>query len=369
MSIPLIDLQKQYVAIKKEIDAAIADVITRANFIQGDHVKAFEEEFAAYCEADFCVSCGNGTDALILALLALGIGPGDEVITVSHTFIATIEAILHVGATPILIDIDPHTMNMDPSLIKEKLSEKTRAILPVHLYGQPCDMDAIMALAKEHNLRVIEDASQAHGAKWGGRRVGSFGDVACFSFYPGKNLGAYGDGGAVVSSSEGLIESIRCYANHGRFEKYNHIKVGVNSRLDTLQAAILRVKLGYLEEWNGIKRSHAERYASALGKSDLILPFVHTKAESVWHLYVVQHAMRDALKEMLESEGISTGVHYPIPCHLQQALVHLGYTAGSFPRTEEVCASILSLPMYPELTDAEIDKIARIYESFERCIH
>ena len=355
--IQLVGLYDQYKLIKSEIDAAIQNVIDSSGFIGGAEVRNFEKEFAAYCEAKACVGVGNGTDALYLTMRALGIGPGDEVITVSHTFIATSEAIAMTGATPIFIDILDDTMLMDPAKIEPAITPKTKAIIPVHLYGQSCDMDAIMEIARKHGLKVVEDAAQAHGGRWRGQRVGSIGDAATFSFYPGKNLGAFGDAGAVVSQDEALIEQVRMLANHGRLEKYTHKMEGVNSRLDALQAAILRVKLRHLDEWNAQRRAHADFYLDSLSHSEFRPQAVNPNAEPVWHLFVVRVAEREALQKKLKDEGIATGIHYPVPLHVQPAYQHREIPLGSLPVTEAAASQVVSLPMYPELTEAQRESI------------
>ncbi len=355
--IPLVGLYDQYQTIKPEIDEAIQSIINRSAFVGGEDVRKFEDEFAAYCEAKACVGVGNGTDALYLTLRAMGIGEGDEVITVAHTFIATSEAIAMAGARPVFIDIQEDTMLMDPTQIEQAITSKTKAIIPVHLYGQPCDMDAIMAIAERHGLKVVEDAAQAHGARWRGRRVGSIGDAACFSFYPGKNLGAFGDGGAVVSNDTDLIERVRMLANHGRLEKYTHKMEGVNSRLDAMQAAILRVKLQHLDAWNESRRRHADFYFESLSGGDMEMPVVHEHAEPVWHLFVVRVADRDALQSMLKNEGIATGVHYPVPLHQQPAYENYDGRENNLSVTERVAARVVSLPMYPELNDSQMERI------------
>lgn len=357
--VPLVDLKTQYDSIHDEIDAAIRNVIVRSAFIGGAEVRDFEAEFAAYCEAAGCVGVGNGTDALYLTLRAFGIGAGDEVITVAHTFIATAEAITSTGARPRFVDVRPDTLLMDAAGLAAAITPHTRAIIPVHLYGQPCDMTAIMAVARSHGLRVIEDAAQAHGARWRGRRVGSVGDAACFSFYPGKNLGAYGDGGAVVSNDVDLIRRIRMLANHGRSEKYTHEWPGVNSRLDGLQAAILRVKLRHLDQWNMARRRHAIRYLQALSAVPIGLPVAHPDAEPVWHLFVVTVPERERLQQRLKAKGIETGVHYPTPLHLQPAYKPSGIPPGALPVSEHAARHVLSLPMYPELTEQQVADIGR----------
>lgn len=361
-NIPLVGLFDQYQTIKPEIDAAIQNIITSSAFVGGQEVRNFENDFAAYCEAKACVGVGNGTDALYLTLRALGVGPGDEVITVAHTFIATSEAISSTGASPIFIDVKEDTMLMDPALIEPAITSRTKAIVPVHLYGQSCDMDAIMEIARKHGLKVVEDAAQAHGGRWRGQRVGSIGDAATFSFYPGKNLGAFGDAGAVVSQDEGLIEYIRMLANHGRLEKYTHKMEGVNSRLDGLQAAILRVKLRYLDEWNSKRRQIADAYMEQLTQPGIVATSVDPNAEMVWHLFVVRVAERERLMSLLKEQGIATGIHYPVPLHLQPAYEN---RRGLYdlPATERVAQEVLSLPMYPELRQEQIEAVCNAVTS------
>lgn len=356
-NIPLVGLFDQYQAIKSEIDAALQNIITSSAFVGGEEVRSFEREFASYCDVKACVGVGNGTDALYLTLRALGIGPGDEVITVAHTFIATSEAISMTGALPIFVDVAEDTMLMDPALIEPAITPRTRAIVPVHLYGQPCDMDAIMEIARKHKLKVVEDAAQAHGARWRGQRAGSLADAATFSFYPGKNLGAFGDAGAVVSHDEALIEHIRMLANHGRLEKYTHKMEGVNSRLDGIQAAVLRVKLRYLDEWNEKRRSHADFYRESLSQSEFQPQTVNQNAEPVWHLFVVRAQEREALQQRLKDEGIATGIHYPVPLHVQPAYQGRQIPLGSLPLTETVAREVVSLPMYPELSRAQLETV------------
>jgi dTDP-4-amino-4,6-dideoxygalactose transaminase len=354
--IQLVDLYSQYQSIRSEIDRAIQSTIGESAFVGGREVDEFESEFAIYCQTKACVGVGNGTDAIYLTLRAMGIGPGDEVITVAHTFIATSEAISMAGARPVFVDISEDTMLIDPALIEAAITSHTKAIIPVHLYGQPCDMNAIMEIAERHGLRVIEDAAQAHGARWRDQRVGSIGDAGCFSFYPGKNLGAFGDAGAVVSNDADLIERIRTLGNHGRADKYTHRVEGVNSRLDGLQAAVLRVKLRHLDDWNEARRRHADYYFEALQGGDLRLPVVAQNAEPVWHLFVVRTADRAALQTTLQGEGIATGIHYPVPLHLQPAYDHHQWEKN-LPVTERVAVSVLSIPMYPELTLPQLEKI------------
>jgi dTDP-4-amino-4,6-dideoxygalactose transaminase len=366
MTVPLVDLKAQYQSLKRDLDEALARVIDSSSFIGGREVAAFEVEFAAYCDVSACVGVGNGTEALRLTLSALGIGAGDEVITVANTFIATIEAILATGAQPVFVDIRPDTLLLDPDALHEAIGPRTKAIIPVHLYGQPCAMSEICAIARQHGVKVIEDAAQAHGARWQGRRVGSFGDAACFSFYPGKNLGAFGDAGAVVSSDRDLIQRIRMLANHGRREKYIHEIAGTNSRLDALQAAILRVKLRSLERWNAVRRRIALIYAEGLRSLDgvtLELPRVNEHAEPVWHLFVVRASDRESFTEHLRNRGIETGVHYPVPLH-QQPAWGAEFARSVLPVTESVAARVVSLPIFPEMTRAQIESVLREVRSY-----
>ncbi len=361
--IPLVDLNAQYRSIKDEIDPAFGLILKNSSFIKGEFVKKFESSFAEYCNTKACVGVGNGTDALTLTLRALGIGPGDEVITVAHTFIATAEAISHVGATPVFIDICDDTLLINPELIESAITSKTKAIIPVHLYGNPCEMDHILDVAYDHDLRVIEDAAQAHGARWKGTRIGSLGDAACFSFYPGKNLGAYGDGGAVVSNDGELIEKIRMIADHGRKEKYIHEIIGVNSRLDAIQAAVLSVKLKYLDSWNQFRRDHAVQYLNELSSLPIKTLKIRPDAEPVWHLFPIQLKNRDQFRKKLEKNGIETGIHYPLPVHKQPAYFH--YNRKTLPITESVADEVLSLPMYPEL---EADSIQTICSCIQKIL-
>jgi len=352
-SIPLVDLHAQYTAIQPAIDAAIHEVISTTSFIMGPAVRRFEEAFASFCGVQRCVGVSNGTAALELALRALDVAPGDEVITAAHTFIATAEAISNVGAKPIFVDIDPATYTIDPAAAAAAITPATRLLLPVHLYGQPADMSAINQLAARHGLAVIEDAAQAHGATWQGARAGNLGTMACFSFYPGKNLGAYGDAGAVTTNDEALAERVRSLRNHGRRSKYIHDIVGTNERIDTLQAAILDAKLPYLADWTAARQRLAARYHELLADCDLQLPAVATGATSAWHLYVIRTPHRDALLAHLKAAGVEAGIHYPVPLHLQPAYAHLGYRQGDLPVTEAVADSCLSLPLYPEMSSSQ----------------
>jgi len=355
--IPFLDLRAQYASIRDEIDAAVARVLASAEFVGGAEVAAFEEELARSCgEGRRAVGCANGTDALYLALRALGVGPGDEVVTVAHTFIATIEAIALTGARPVLVDVRDDTLLMDPDAAAAAITPRTRALLPVHLYGQTCDMDRLAALARRHSLALVEDAAQAHGARWRGARAGALGDAAGFSFYPGKNLGAYGDGGAVLARDAALAERIRMLADHGRVAKHSHAALGVNSRLDGLQAAILRVKLRRLDAWNARRREHAALYARLLEGVRLVS--VAPGAEPVWHLFVVRVPERDRVARALADAGVATAVHYPTPVHLQPACAHLGLREGALPVTERAAREVLSLPMFAELEPASIERVA-----------
>ena len=359
MMIPLVDLKAQYDSIKNEIDEAIQNVLNNTSFIMGEELKKFEEEFSKFCDVKYAIGVANGSDALILALRACGIGEGDEVITVPHTFISTTEAITHVGGKIIFVDIDSKTYTIDVSKIEEKINDRTKAIIPVHLYGQPADMDPIIRIAKKYNLKIIEDAAQAHGAEYKGKKVGSIGDVACFSFYPGKNLGAYGDAGMVVTNNEEIAEKIKLLRNHGRIiKKYEHEVEGYSSRLDNLQAAILMVKLRYLNKWNDMRRRNAKKYNELLNNiGEIIIPYEADYAKHVYHLYVIRTEGRDKLREELKQKGVATGIHYPIPLHLQPAYSYLGYNKGDFPISEECSQKILSLPMYAELSKEDINKI------------
>jgi len=364
MKIPLIDLKAQYESMKDEIQTAMGRVLDSSTFILGKEVEAFEESFARYCDARYAVGLNSGTSALYLALLALGIGPGDEVITVSQTFIATLEAITWTGARPALVDIEEKTYTMDPAQLESKITKKTKAILPVHLYGHPADMDPILKIAKEKNLWVIEDACQAHGALYKGKRVGGLGHAACFSFYPGKNLGAYGEGGAVVTHDAELAVKIKKLRNHGGLEKYSHEFIGFNARLEAIQAAILRAKLPHLDRWNELRRQHVAKYNALLSKSNLTLPTESSFAKSVYHLYVIRTPERDPLNTYLNERGIGSLIHYPKPNHLLGCFKSLGYREGSLPVTEKISKEVLSLPLFPELTPGQQKTVAGAVSSF-----
>lgn len=358
MQIPFVDLKAQYGPIREEIQAAMLDVLDGMELVLGPNLRAFEAEFAAYCQAKYAIGVAQGTDALMLALRACGVGPGDEVITVSHTFIATSEAIVQLGAIPVYVDIDPQTYTLDPACLEAAIGPRTRAVVPVHLYGQMADMDAILPIARRHGLAVVEDACQAHGAEDRGRRAGSLGDAAAFSFYPSKNLGAYGDGGAVTTNSRAIAECVQRLRDHGSIRKYEHQEMGWNSRLDEIQAAALRIKLRYLDEWNARRRAHAETYAALLDDLDIALPTTRAGASHVYHLYVIQTEARDFGRRVLGNVGVATGVHYPTPVHLQPASLGVGRVAGDLRVTEWVAPRVLSLPMYAEMEAAQLSYVA-----------
>ena len=355
--IPFVDLHAQHDALAAEIDRAVREVCERGDFILGDALERFEAEFAAYIGTTHAIGVGNGGDAIELALRAAGVGPGDEVITAANTFIATVLAILAVGARPVLVDADLERYTIDPAALPSAVTSRTRAIVPVHLFGQPADVDAVLAFARRHHLAVIEDAAQAHGARYNSRRIGGFGDAAAFSFYPSKNLGAYGDGGMVVTNDDRIAEKLRLLRNYGQRAKYDHSMAGTNSRLDTMQAAILRVKLRHLDEWNAARRRHAADYADRLS-ARVQTPSEAAGVEHVYHLYVIEIEERDRVQQSLRAKQIATGIHYPVPVHLQAACADLGYRAGDFPVTERAAKRMLSLPMYAELSDAQIDDVA-----------
>ncbi|MBI3402928.1 MAG: DegT/DnrJ/EryC1/StrS family aminotransferase [Acidobacteria bacterium] len=356
--IPFVDLKAQYRSIKLEIDAAIARVFETGQFVLGDEVAAFEKEFAAACGAAHGVAMSSGTAALQLALVAAGVGAGDEVITVPLTFVATAASILYTGARPVFVDVDPRSFTMDPALVEAAITPRTKAIMPVHLYGQPADMDPIRDIAARRGLLVIEDAAQAHAARYKGLPAGSLGDLACFSFYPSKNLGAYGEGGLVTTNRADFAEQLRLLRNWGERTKYQHVVAAFNARMQGLQGAILRVKLRHLEDWTESRRRRATRYNALLKDSGLGLPEEMPYARHVYHLYTVRVRERAAVRASLEAAGIQTGLHYPLPVHLQPAYANLGYRADQFPVAERAAAEVLSLPMYPELTDDQIVAVA-----------
>lgn len=361
--IPFLDLKAQYRQIKPEVDAAVARAIESAQFVLGPEVAAFEERFATYCNVGHCRAVNSGTSALHLALLAAGIGPGDEVITVSMTFVATTAAVLCSGARPVFVDVDPVTWTMDPALIEAAITPRTKAILPVHLHGLTADMDPIMAIAHRHGLVVIEDAAQAHGAEYKGLRAGSIGDLGCFSFYPGKNLGAYGEGGAVVTDQPELARRISLLRDWGQEAKYNHVVAGYNYRMDGIQGAVLNVKMDYIESWTEARRSVAAQYDSLLAKFPCARPRPPAHSRHVYHVYAVGLPRRDEALQVLQEGGIGVGIHYPVPVHLQKAYTNLGYRSGDFPVTEKLADQFLSFPIYPELTP---EKVAEVVTQLEK---
>ncbi|MBG6074693.1 DegT/DnrJ/EryC1/StrS aminotransferase family protein [Polaromonas sp. CG_9.11] len=366
--ISFLDLKAPYLELKQELDEAIARVVSSGWFIGGPEVDQFEAEYAAYCGAAHAVGVANGLDALHLALRAMDVGPGDEVIVPSNTYIATWLAVSQCGATLVPVEPDARTFNIDPALIEAAITPRTKVLLPVHLYGQPADMDPILAIARKHGLRVLEDGAQAHGARYKGQRVGAHGDAVAWSFYPGKNLGAMGDGGAVTTNDPQIADRMRVLRNYGSRVKYVNEVQGYNSRLDPLQAAILRVKLAKLDEWNARRRSISKRYQQRLANCGLTLPYVPDWAEPVWHLYVVQHPQRDALQQALTDAGVGSLIHYPIPPHLQQAYASFGCREGAFPLAERMADQVLSLPMGPAMGESELSGVVRIVQSAAKAI-
>ena len=356
--IPFVDLRAQYASIKDDVNTAIQDVLQTCQFTLGTEVAAFEAEFAAYCQAKHGIGVNTGTSALHLALLAANIGPGDEVITVPFTFVATVSAICYTGARPVFVDIDPRTFNIDANSIEAAITEKTRAILPLHLYGQPADMDPVLEIARRHRLTVIEDACQAHGAEYKGRRAGSLGDMGCFSFYPGKNLGAYGEGGMVVTGNPEYARTIRMLRDWGAERRYHHLLKGYNYRMEGIQGAVLRVKLRHLEAWTEARRAAAVRYDTLLAGSGVLAPEAMPYARHVYHIYAIRTPRRQAWQEALLAQGIQTGIHYPTPVHLLPAFADLGYAPGEFPHAEQAANEVLSLPMFPELTAEQSGVVA-----------
>jgi dTDP-4-amino-4,6-dideoxygalactose transaminase len=359
MLVPYFDLKKQFSGLRNEIREALDRVCSNTSFILGEEVSEFEKEFAAYCEAKYCVALNSGTSALHLALLALGVKPGDEVITTPNTFIATGETICYTGAKPVFVDIDPKTANLDPTLIERVMTERTKAILPVHLYGRPADMAPILQIAQKYRLVVLEDACQAHGARYRGRRVGSIGRAAAFSFYPSKNLSAYGEGGALTTDDGGIAELARALRNHGQSGPYTHARIGYNYRMDGFQGAVLRVKLKRLEQWNARRKEIAALYRSVLQGAKVEIPLDDPRDDGVYHLFVVYVEQRDAVRAALEARGVHTAIHYPRPVHLQPAFAALGFGPGSFPHAERACERVLSMPFFPEMTDEQAQYAAR----------
>ena len=360
MRVPFLDLSAHHAPLRSEINAAINKVIDCGAFAGGPFVTGFEDDFAAYCGCKHAVGVGSGTDALWLTLLAFGVGPGDEVITVPNTFMATSEAITYCGAKPVFVDVDALTYTMDPTLLEDAITSRTKAVIPVHLFGQPADMDPIIEIAHSHGLVVVEDAAQAHGAEYKRRRTGSLGDAGCFSFYPGKNLGAFGEAGAVVTDDDQLQHKISILRDHGQIHKYHHTMVGWNARMDGIQAAVLAIKLRHLETGNQLRRSHAAKYDGALqGIEELVTPYVADYARHVYHIYAIRVPRRDEVIALLAKVGIACGIHYPVPIHLQQAYHCLGYQVGAFPIAERAARQFISLPMFPELSCVQAESVTK----------
>lgn len=365
MKVPFLDLRTQYLSISEEIDTALRQVIDTTAFSGGPFVERFEEQFAAYCQSRYAIGVGSGTEALWLALLALGIGRGDEVITVPNTFIATVEAISLCGARPVFADVDERSYTMDPVLLEQAITPRTRAVIPVHLFGQTADMAPILKIARSHGLYVIEDACQAHGAEFKGKRAGSMGDAGCYSFYPGKNLGAYGEAGCIVTNNAGFAENLRKLRDHGQSKRYYHELIGVNGRMDGIQGAVLEVKLKYLDAWNRGRRRNAGIYNNLLEDVEgIVTPKEMSYAKHVYHIYAIRAQNREALAKALAEKGIACGIHYPVPIHLQNAYNFTGGKKGTFPVAERCAQEFLSLPMYPELTSEQIKNVVREVKNF-----
>ena len=362
--VPYLDLPAQLRPLRKEIDAAIARTIDACSFCLGPDVAQFEKDFAKYCGAEHALGFNSGTSALHVALMLLKVGRGDEVITTPHTFVATSWAISYVGAKPVYVDIDDATFNLDPELIEKAITPRTKAILPVHLYGHPFDVDGILAVAKKHKLALVEDACQAHGAKYKGKTVGAFGEISCYSFYPGKNLGAAGEGGALVTNNAAFATRARALREHGSSVRYYHDEIGFNYRMEGIQGAVLGVKLKHLADWTAGRRRVAHRYHELLKDTPLQLPKEASWAESVYHLYVVRHPKRDDLKKHLEASGVGCALHYPLPLHLQKCYASLGHKAGDFPVAEKAARECLSLPIYPELTETQLQRVVAVIKEF-----
>jgi len=356
IKVPFLDLKSHHAPLLQEINDAIREVIDSAAFAGGPFVTRFEDDFAAYCDCTHAIGVGSGTEALWLVLLAMGVGPGDEVITVPNSFMATAEAITYCGAKPVFVDVDERTYTLDPAGLERVVTARTKAIIPVHLFGQPADMDPILAFARERGLFVVEDAAQAHGAIYKGRKVGTLGDAACFSFYPGKNLGAFGEAGAVVTNNHELQEKVRVLRDHGQIRKYHHSMIGWNARMDGIQGAILQIKLRHLEKGNQLRRAHAAQYDSGLNGA-AVTPFHATNVLHVYHVYAIRVQDRDEVIQQLAARGVGSGVHYPVPIHLQEAYRTLGYGHGAFPVAERCATEFVSLPMFPELTLAQVELV------------
>jgi len=358
--VPFLDLKAQYAQIRGPVETVVLDVMRSSNYVLGEHVASFERNFAKYCQVQHAVALNSGTSALHLALLAAGIGAGDEVITVAMTFVATTAAILYAGAKPVFVDIDARTWTMDPAEIERAITSRTKAILPVHLHGRMADMAPILEVAKRYGLLVIEDAAQAHGAEYGSKRAGSLGDIGCFSFYPGKNLGAYGEGGAAVTNDAKLAHKIRILRDWGQEGKYNHVLAGYNYRMDAMQGAVLNVKMDYIDDWSEARRARARRYQDRLAGVNVELPASEGNDRHVWHVYAIRTPVREVLLTALNAAEIGNGIHYPIPVHLQTAYSNLGAGAGDLPITEKIATELLSIPMYAELSDEQLDFVADV---------
>jgi dTDP-4-amino-4,6-dideoxygalactose transaminase len=364
-TVPYLDLQAQYRTLRSEVLSALEEICESTSFAQGPATSEFEAEFAAYCGVDHCVSLNSGTSALHLALRCLDVEPGDEVVTVSMTFIATAWAISYVGATPVFVDIDPVRRTLNVDNLEAAITSRTKAIIPVHLYGMPAEMDRIMAIAEQHGVPVIEDAAQAHGARYQGRRVGQFGQIACFSFYPGKNLGAYGEGGALITNDASIARRARSLRDHAQSQRYLHEEIGYNYRMDSFQGAVLSIKLKHLDEWNTARIDRARQYTKLLKNSSYKLPAHMSDSECVWHCYVIETPERDRVRSALQDVGIQSAIHYPVPIHLQKAYAHLDYRSGDLPVTEALCEHCLSLPIYPELSKEKMSRVASVLLDLE----
>ena len=362
--VPYLDLHAQMKPIRKEIDAAIARTLDNCSFCLGPDVAQFEKDFARFCQAEHCVAFNSGTSALHVALLLLNVGPGDEVITTPFTFVATSWAISYVGAKPVYVDIDDTTFNMDPKRVERAITPRTKAIMPVHLYGHPFDIEPLLELSRKHKIPLIEDAAQAHAATYKGKVIGTFGEISCFSFYPGKNLGAYGEGGALVTNNAAFAARARSLREHGSTQRYYHDEVGFNYRMEGIQGAVLGVKLKHLDTWTRERRRVAHRYQELLSGAPLQLPVEAPDCASAWHLFVVRHPRRDDLKKHLEAHQVGCALHYPMPLHLQKAYAHLGYEPGDFPLSEKAARECLSLPIFPEMTDAQIQRVVSVVQDF-----
>lgn len=363
-AIPYLDLVAQMRPLRKEIDAAIARTLDNCSFCLGPDVAAFEKDFARFCGADHCVAFNSGTSALHVAMLLLNVGRDDEVITTPSSFVATSWAISYVGAKPVYVDVDDATFNLDPKLVERAITPRTKAVLPVHLYGQSADLDPLLEICRRHKLALVEDAAQAHGATYKGKIIGTFGVVSCFSFYPGKNLGAYGEGGALVTNNAELAKRARALREHGSSQRYYHDEIGFNYRMEGIQGAVLGIKLKHLDSWTQGRRRVAHQYAELLADTPLQLPKEAEYGQSAWHLYVVRHPQRDALKKHLEGNHVGCALHYPLPLHLQKAYAHLGYKEGDFPVAEKAARQCLSLPIYPELSEAQIQRVSQVIHEF-----